>query len=78
MPAHHELIPEIVALRDQIAPRTKLTINGDIADRLQGTTLQEKYPGVDGIMIGRGVFANPFCFTDTTQPTRQQLFDLLN
>jgi tRNA-dihydrouridine synthase len=28
-------------------------------------------------MIGRGVFANPFCFTDH-QPSREDLFDLLN
>jgi tRNA-dihydrouridine synthase len=77
VPAHHELIPEIVKLRDQIAPATKLTINGDIADRLQARSLQEKFPGVDGIMIGRGVFANPFCFTGH-QPSREDLFDLLN
>ena len=78
VPAHHELIPEIVALRDKIAPATKLTINGDIADRLQGRNLQEKYSGVDGFMIGRGVFDNPFCFTNITNPSREQLFDLLN
>ncbi|MCL2174314.1 tRNA-dihydrouridine synthase, partial [Candidatus Saccharibacteria bacterium] len=78
VPAHHELIPEIVALRDQIAPATKLTINGDIANLLQGLTLQEKYPGVDGFMIGRGVFDNPFCFTDIISPTREQLLDLFN
>ena len=33
VPAHHELIPEIVALRNKIAPQTLLTINGDIRDR---------------------------------------------
>jgi tRNA-dihydrouridine synthase len=77
VPAHHELIPGIVALRDQIAPATKLTFNGNIADRLQARSLQEKFPGVDGWMIGRGVFANPFCFTDH-QPSREDLFDLLN
>jgi tRNA-dihydrouridine synthase len=77
VPAHHELIPEIVALRDQIAPATRLTVNGDIANRLQGLTLQEKCPGVDGLMIGRGVFMNPFCFTDNENPSRAQLFDLL-
>jgi tRNA-dihydrouridine synthase len=77
VPAHHELIPEIRALRDEIAPSTKLTVNGDIQSSLQGRTLQKKHPGVDGIMIGRGVFANPFCFTEH-EPTRDELFDLLN
>lgn len=59
--AHFELIPDIKQLRDDIAPHTLLTINGDIRDREHGLELAEKY-GVDGIMIGRGIFANPFAF----------------
>ncbi len=62
VPAHFELIPEIVALRDAIAPQTLLTINGDIRDRAHGQELAAHYPGVDGIMIGRGIFTNPFAF----------------
>ena len=32
---------------------------------------------VDGIMIGRGIFENPFAFSArTTPPTRQELLDL--
>ena len=61
VPAHWELIPEIKALRDEIAPQTTLTINGDILDRQMGMELVDKY-GVDGVMIGRGVFKNPFAF----------------
>lgn len=61
VPAHWELIPEIKKLRDEVAPDTFLTINGDIPDRKTGLELWEKY-GVDGIMIGRGVFRNPFAF----------------
>lgn len=53
--AHWELIPEIKKLRDEIAPNTLLTINGDIPDRQTGLKLAEEY-GVDGIMIGRGFF----------------------
>lgn len=63
--AHHELIDDIVALRDEIAPHTLLTINGDIEDRTHGLELIAKHPGVDGIMIGRGVFHNPYCFIST-------------
>ena len=59
--AHWELIPEIKKLRDEIAPNTLLTINGDIPNRQVGIELVEKY-GVDGVMIGRGVFTNPFAF----------------
>lgn len=59
--AHWELIPEIKKLRDSIAPNTLLTINGDIPDRKKGLELAEKY-GIDGVMIGRGIFKNPFAF----------------
>ncbi|QCT39778.1 tRNA-dihydrouridine synthase [Candidatus Saccharibacteria bacterium oral taxon 955] len=61
--AHFELIPEIKALRDEVAPDTLLIINGDILDREQGMKLFYKC-AVDGIMIGRGVFQNPSCFRD--------------
>ncbi len=64
VPAHHELIPEIIALRDEIAPQTLLTINGDISDRAHGLKLVHQFPGIDGVMIGRGVFHNPFCFRE--------------
>lgn len=78
VPAHHELIPVIKQLRDEIAPQTLLIINGDIADRQHGLELVEEF-GVDGIMIGRGVFQNPFCFNErTSRPTKQELLDLLN
>ncbi len=66
VPAHFELIPEIIALRDEIAPGTLLTINGDARDHEHGLELVRQHPGIDGIMIGRGVFADPFCFAATT------------
>lgn len=76
--AHYELIPEIKKLRDEIMPDTLLTINGDIRDRQHGLELVEKY-GVDGIMIGRGVFSNPFAFENgPKQHTRDELLDILN
>ena len=68
--AHFELIPEILKIRDSIAPGTKLTINGDIQDLNQVKELSLQYPEVDGFMIGRGVFVNPFCFTGRVQEAR--------
>lgn len=59
--AHWDLIPQIVSMRDEIAPQTLITINGDILDRQMGLELAEKY-GVDGLMIGRGIFKNPYAF----------------
>lgn len=76
--AHFELIPEIKKLRDEIAPQTLLTINGDIRDRQHGEELVQKY-GVDGIMIGRGVFHNPFAFeTEKHEHSREELLSLLS
>ncbi|MDO4967355.1 MAG: tRNA-dihydrouridine synthase [Candidatus Saccharibacteria bacterium] len=73
--AHYELIPEIIKLRNEISPKTKLIINGDIKDLKHARELFEKYPEIDGFMIGRGVFNNPFCFTDKN-PTLTELLDL--
>jgi tRNA-dihydrouridine synthase len=77
VPAHYELIPEIKELREGIAPQTLLTINGDITDRQQGIELAEKY-GIDGVMIGRGVFTNPYAFEiEPTEHSRGELINLL-
>lgn len=78
VPAHYELIDAIVALRDEIAPHTLLTINGDIANRAAGLALAQNHPGVDGIMIGRGIFHDPFAFEHTPRShTKEELLALL-
>lgn len=64
VPAHFEMIAAIKLLRDDIAPQTLLTINGDIRDHQHGMELVKQY-GVDGVMIGRGIFHNPFAFART-------------
>ncbi|MFJ7973459.1 tRNA dihydrouridine synthase [Psychrobacillus sp. NPDC096389] len=75
--AHWELIPEIKKLRDEIAPNTLLTINGDIPDRQTGLELVEKY-GIDGVMIGRGIFKNPFAFEkEPKEHSTTEYLDLL-
>ncbi len=74
--AHYELIPEILKLRAEISPETKLIINGDIKDRAAALALHAQYPEIDGFMIGRGVFTNPYCFTDHLA-TREELMELL-
>lgn len=80
VPAHYELIDGIVAMRDEIAPTTRLTINGDIEDRAHGEQLVAEHPGVDGFMIGRGVFHNPYAFSRNSAASKDQknkLLDLL-
>lgn len=76
--AHWEIIPQIMAIRDRIAPQTLITINGDIPDRETGLKLAEQY-GVDGIMIGRGIFKNPYAFEkEPREHTSQELLGLLH
>ncbi len=75
VPAHHELIPDIKALRDTVAPETLLIVNGDIADRWHGNKLAKKH-GIDGVMIGRGVFHDPFCFSAVVHSDRKS--ELIN
>ncbi len=74
--AHWELIEAIKEMRDEVAPQTLLTINGDIPDRQKGMELATKY-GIDGVMIGRGIFHNPFAFEkDPREHTSKELLDL--
>ncbi len=76
--AHWELMPEIKALRDEVAPKTLLIGNGDVADRTHGLELIAK-TGIDGAMIGRGIFSNIFAFESEQKPhTKQELLHLLS
>ncbi|MGG5316456.1 tRNA dihydrouridine synthase [Enterococcus sp. AZ072] len=75
--AHWEDIPRIIALRDEIAPQTLITINGDILDRNMGLELAKEYK-VDGIMIGRGIFKNPYAFEkEPKEHQPKELIELL-
>lgn len=63
VPAHWDQIGKVRELRDKLAPDTLLVGNGDVRDRQHGLELAEKY-GLDGIMIGRGIFEDPFAFAE--------------
>lgn len=63
--AHWELMPRVVALRDQISPETKIIGNGDVLNLTDGQKKIEE-SGCDGVMIGRGIFGNPWLFTGRT------------
>ncbi|MGY3766288.1 tRNA dihydrouridine synthase [Vagococcus vulneris] len=75
--AHWDLTPQVVAIRNRVAPQTTITINGDITDRQMGLELADKY-GVDGIMIGRGIFKNPYAFEkEAREHSSGELLNLL-
>ncbi|MGX6428471.1 tRNA dihydrouridine synthase [Levilactobacillus yonginensis] len=79
VPAHFELIDDIVKLRDEIAPDTLLQLNGDIENYQEGVKLAQEHPGVDGIMIGRGIFTSPFAFEkEPKEHDIKELLGLLN
>jgi tRNA-dihydrouridine synthase len=61
VPAHYQELERIVAERNEIAPATLVVANGDIVSRADGEALADRY-GLDGIMIGRGVFQDPYVF----------------
>lgn len=63
VPADWDRIGEARELRNELAPDTLIIGNGDVMTRQQGLELIEKY-GLDGIMIGRGVFHDPFVFAE--------------
>jgi tRNA-dihydrouridine synthase len=76
--ANWELINEVRKMRDSIAPNTLMVGNGDVKNREQGNELAEKYK-LDGIMIGRGIFDDPFTFDSKSQwqnYTKEQKIEL--
>lgn len=78
-PADWYKIGEIRELRDSLSPATKIIGNGDVMTRGDGAKLADKY-GLDGVMIGRGIFHDPFVFSSGTSPwqawTKQQKVEL--
>jgi len=63
VPAHWDKIGQVRELRDKLAPGTRIVGNGDVESRQQGLELAATYQ-LDGIMIGRGVFHDPFVFAE--------------
>jgi tRNA-dihydrouridine synthase len=65
VPADWGLIGQARQLRDRLAPDTLIVGNGDVADRQHGEQLAKRHK-LDGIMIGRGVFHDPFVFAGSS------------
>ncbi len=61
VPAHWELMPEIIKLRNEVSPETLIIGNGDVATMEEAIKKTKTY-GCDGIMIGRGIFGSPWFF----------------
>ncbi len=61
IPANWDMVGRVRQMRDSLSPSTLIIGNGDVVSRDQGLELAEKYK-LDGVMIGRGVFHDPFLF----------------
>lgn len=66
VPANWQIIGEVRKLRDKISPETIIIGNGDVKSIEHGEELINKYK-LDGVMIGRGIFNDPFIFS-TSNP----------
>jgi tRNA-dihydrouridine synthase len=61
VPAHWDIIEKVRILRDELSPATLIVGNGDVQSREQAERLASEH-GLDGIMIGRGIFDDPYVF----------------
>lgn len=66
VPARWERLRRIRELRDIIAPETILIGNGDVLSQADGLE-KATQTGVEGIMVGRALFGNPWFFHPTKQ-----------
>ena len=80
VPADWALIGQARELRDKLSPDTLLVGNGDVNSRSEGLALAKQYR-LDGIMLGRGIFHDPFAFAeDSPWPdwTKKQKLELFS
>ncbi|MBI2630973.1 tRNA-dihydrouridine synthase [Candidatus Nomurabacteria bacterium] len=70
VPAHWELMKEIVAIRNEMKVETLIIGNGDVED-IDDARRKCEESGCDGVMLGRAIFGNPWLFT-TSPPAPLQ------
>ena len=64
-------------IRDEVAPNTLIVGNGDV-ENYQQAKEKAKECRVDGIMIGRGIFTNPWAFEkEAKEHTKEEYLRLL-
>lgn len=63
VPANWDLVEKIKKVIKKSKKDVLLICNGDIKDMKEAREKIKKY-GCDGVMIGRGVFGNPWCFNE--------------
>ncbi len=77
VPTHWDEIGKAVNLRDQLAPDTVIIGNGGVTTAKQARQISALH-GVDGVMIGTGIFQNPWVFEKAPRAhTMQESLELL-
>lgn len=79
VPNHWDEIARAVELRNALSPQTIMIGNGDVVDAVDALQKAQEF-GVDGVMIGRGIFHNLWAFDRSgTKPnkTLSEMLDLL-
>lgn len=77
IPADWDEIAKAVLLKDKISPKTIIIGNGDVKSYAEVVEKHQKY-GVDGVMIGRGIFADPWVFDKSPTPKVHSPQDKIN
>jgi nifR3 family TIM-barrel protein len=72
VPARWEHVREVVALRDRISPETLIIGNGDIKNLGEAKQKALEF-GADGVMLGRGIFGNPWLFSEHVPTLEEKL-----
>lgn len=65
VPANWDLIGQVRAQRDALSLDTLIVGNGDVESHMQAADLIHAHQ-LDGVMIGRGIFHNPFVFAKSS------------
>lgn len=75
--ANWDEIGKAVLLRNELSPSTKIIGNGDIESYMQGMD-KINHHQLDGVMVGRGIFKNPWLFnTSESSVSREERLMLL-
>jgi tRNA-dihydrouridine synthase len=77
VPARWDVVARAVEIRNEQRSETLIIGNGDVKNLTEANRrIQET--GVDGVMIGRGIFGNPWLFSGRkTEPTLEEKFEVL-
>ena len=70
VPAQWEQISRAVQIRDELAPEILIVGNGDVGS-MNGLEDRIKETGCDGVMVGRGIFGNPWFFNKENPKSSQ-------